>query len=52
MQILTDDDKDFVERWTQNLESEIRFGVKSDYEKAQMSYMLSILKKILNNDID
>ncbi len=52
MQILTDEDKDFVEQWIRNLDNEVRFGFKSDYEKAQMKYMLSILEKILTNDID
>jgi len=52
MSILNDEDKDFVEQWIRNLDSEIRFGVKSDYEKAQMRYMIIILEKILYNDIN
>jgi len=51
MSILNDEDKDFVEQWIRNLDSEIRLGVRSEYEKAQMQYMISILKKILTNDI-
>ena len=52
MKILTDEDKDFVEQWIRNLESAIRFDPKSDYEKAQMKYMIAVLQKILINDID
>lgn len=52
MSILTDQDKDFAEQWIRNLNAEIRLGVKSDYEKAQMKYMVAILEKILKNDID
>lgn len=52
MQILSDDDKDFVQQWIRNLDSAIRLGYKSDYEKAQMKYMIAVLEKILTNDID
>jgi hypothetical protein len=52
LKILTDEDKDFVEQWIRNLDSAIRFGAKSEYEKAQMKYMIAVLEKILTNDID